>query len=229
MPDNFLICRRERGAAYILTIIVMFVIFSVSAAMLYLADNDILAAASYTKNIEGYEAAVSGVRQTAAFLQDTIDENRAAINEMVLNEILSQPLSDISYESDGQFYFKNPTGGGCYYHKLFAKYAKEFLAQAIDGEHILNLQYKSDVINVSYSVAVKVTEGFNDEYILSSVSTNSATGVRNTLSAALAFTYCDSETFNVKSDAGGISIAAITLSDKNAGQITIKSMKKIGY
>jgi len=199
--------RSNSGAAYILAIVVMLIVFAVAMALIYVADNDILAAGAYSENIGGYEAALSGITQTVRYLNDLTANNRREINKKVMSDILAAPIGSISEYSvagtnkyDGQFFLKtpqglgSPAGGDCCYHKLFAKYASDVLAAGITGGGNLSIKY-GDAADALYSVTVKIEKGFDETFILTSTAVNKKNNVMEQVTATVAFSLCDGEVF----------------------------------
>lgn len=186
----------ERGAAYILTVIVTLVLFSICSTLLYIFNNEILTVSNYKENMGGYEAAVSGVTYACDFLRSKIEENRKLIDELTFNKILSIPLYEIAYYNqnavsvyEGEFRLK--TSDGCLYHRHFAKYAIEALSDTFSEG--CNLQITG--VNASYNVAIEISEGTDGLINIKSTAINEKTGVSDKVLATACFNFCTTEVF----------------------------------
>ncbi|MDR1688798.1 MAG: hypothetical protein LBS21_09355 [Clostridiales bacterium] len=202
-----MVFRNERGAAYILTVVVMVTLFSLTSILLYLTDNELISARSYAGSIGAYEAAVSGIHALVSEMQNAVSENAGEITDAVLNEINSYPLYEIAFYNEtagepygGEFRLKTPPGETaadseyCVYHRFFAKYAAEILKSYVGLEYSYKISAGEKSI-YGYGIKAKISRDIKGNFVIDSSAVNESTGITAFASATIGFSGCEKEVF----------------------------------
>ena len=207
---------KNRGVAYILVIYATLMCFIFAAAAFYLISNNAYLSRSVAVTVNDYEMAVSGVYYALDLLNARVSQNKKAINESVLSNILSRPIDQISKynapaEGDftnGYFSLVNPAANGKgLYGALFAEKAAGVLAADIVNPAVMTMTNGKG----SYTVTVTITPSADFEFYIVSKAVNPAANSTVSVSAYAFFPRCDGETFeeDYAYDTSGLGFASI--------------------